>query len=69
MEIARDLFSVPARPGSGFSGLNFGDSQPANAGAGTWVCGNRKTIQMVPALAPGCKCISRAAQEAENRGT
>ena len=54
MEIARDLFTVPARPGSRFSRLN--SKFPAvSAGAGTWVCGIWKTNQMVTGVENRCK--------------
>jgi len=58
MEIARDLSVVPARPGSKSSGL-CSEIPAFSAGAGTWVCGNRKTNQMLPALGLGCKWIPK----------
>src|SRR5438874_12540966 len=57
MEIARDLFTVPARSRSGSSRL-YSEFPAFSAGAGTWVCGSRKTTQMVPVLLYRCKWIS-----------
>ena len=46
------LFSARSRLDSN----RFSTEFPAvSAGAGTWVCGNRKTNQMVPGVGSGCK--------------
>jgi len=42
----------PARSGSRFQD-SISEFPALSAGAGTWVCGNRKTTQMVTALRVG----------------
>jgi hypothetical protein len=68
MEIARDLSVVPARPGSKSSGL-YSEIPAVSAGAGTWVCGNRKDKSDGTRAWVWMQVDSERTQDVENRGT
>ena len=52
MEIARELCTFQRAPVREFQD-SISEFPGLSAGAGTWVCGNRKTTQMVTALRVG----------------